>query len=689
MSQNTLVPRDPVDPEPATEPVTDPATELDPDPLELPDPEVAARAGEDPGEQPGRHRPRRLLPHPTEWLLTGAFGGCVLLLAYAYRVAATPGSDPMAPFAPFWAALLIWLGVACWVLFRPGSTPFQRSFTLLVTGLLMSVPKLLRNPDRPLFFDEIAHWSQTEYLSRTGQIDSRNVVSILADYPGLHAMTAALRQVTHLSSWQVGVLLVLVLRAVTPLLVRELARSARLPARTADLAGLVYTLNPGFLFFTGMYAYESAAIVFELAALAIALRVLISGRDQTGAHVRVLLVLAGAATVTHHLSSLFMALAVLMIPLVSVGSWATARGRRRLLITAAQVAAVVAGWTLLRLGTVWDYLVVFPRLAAAQLTRLLDQLLTGLGAGSDGSGAGAGAGSGTRSLLSDTGLPRYETLLALTSVPLVLALAGYGVWLTRDRQRSTALRTLIAIGLLYPLSMPLVLTVSGSPGAHRSWPFSYQGLAVLIAVAVAHLAAAARPGARTLRRIGATIVLGGLLVGNTASENHDVLRFPGRFVLGTEGRAQSPELIATATWSGDHLRDTGTVLSDYFTGGYISAFGRAPVAAAFPAWDLLFYPGPPKGQTVDRLGPEGVGFLVVDRRLSTGLFRTGFYIDASEPDAGVRTAPIPAAALLKFEAYPWMPKVYSSTDYDVYRFDLTRWQNPLLLPARKTRGGLQ
>jgi hypothetical protein len=258
----------------------------------------------------------------------------------------------------------------------------------------------------------------------------------------------------------------------------------------------------------------------------------------------------------------------------------------------------------------------------------------------------------TRSLLSDTGLPRYETLLALTSVPLVL-------------------------------------TVSGSPGAHRSWPPSYQGLAVLIAVAVAHLAAAARPGARALRRIGATIVLGGLLIGNTASENHDVLQFPGRFVLGTEGRAQSPELIATATWSGNHLRDTGTVLSDYFTGGYISAFGQAPVAAAFPAWDLLFYPGPPQGQTVDRLGPEGVGFLVVDRRLSTGLFRTGFYIDASEPDAGVRTAPIPAAALVKFEAYPWMPKVYSSTDYDVYRFDLTRWQNPLLLPDRKTRGGLQ
>jgi hypothetical protein len=674
---------------PASAPAPAPASELlsvltlvgtELEPLERPTETVVRQSQRNPGAMPGKHRRGRLLPHPTEWLLIGAFAGCVLLVAYAYRTAATPGSDPMAPFTPFWAGLLGWLGLACWVLLRAGSTRFQRSFTLVLTGLVMSLPKLARTPDLPVFFDEIAHWGQTEQMVRTGQVYRFNVVAILQDYPGLHALTTAVQQVTHLSVWQVGTVLVLAMRTATPLLVRELARAARLPNRICDLAGLVYTLNPGFLFFTGMFAYESTAIVFQLAALTIALRLLVGPRGEAGAHARVLLVLAAAATVTHHLTSLFLLLMILVVPLVSVGSWATRRGRKRLLLTAAQVSLLIVAWTAANLSTVWAYLGVFPQRAAEQLGGLV-RGLTG------GDGASRASGGGGRSLLSNTGLPGYETLLALLSVPLALGLAALGLWWVRDRLRSTALRTLVVIALAYPASLPLVLTVSGAPGAHRSWPFSYQALAVLIAVAAGTLAQAGQPGRRTVRRGLVALALAALLVGNCASENHAVLRFPGPYEPGTEGRVQSPELIATATWAGHELGGTGSGLSDYFTTGYVSAFGGARVASGFPGWDLLFYTTPPKRETVNLIRPDGVGYLVVDRRMSTGVFRTGFYLDASEPGAGVRSTPIPAAALTKFERYPWMQKVWSSTDYDVYRFDMDRWRDPALLPTRRIRPG--
>jgi hypothetical protein len=619
-----------------------------------------------PAERPSPGFP--LFAWRTELVLLLTFVASTLGLGYSFRLASTPGADPMAPFTPFWLSLGGWLVVAVTVLLRPRTTQFQAVLTLLASALLMSVPKLLRTPQLPLFFDEIAHWGQSQYMEQTGQIDRNNVVSILQDYPGLHAMTAALHEVTHLSTWQLGTATLLVLRLSVPLLIRQLALTARVPVRAANLAGFIYLLNPGFMFFTGMYAYESYAIVFQITALMLALRVLTSTRDRAQATVRLALVAAAGATVTHHLTSIFMALVIVLIPLTLWRSWAPGPSRRRTWIATVGVLELVALWTATNIATIWAYLGVFPQQAAAQFAKLVS--------GSDRApGSAPAASEGSRGVLQNTGLPRYEDLLALGSVPLACLLGFVGVLMMRQQHKSPVIRTLALITLAYPVSMPLVLTVSGAPGAHRSWPFSYQGLSVFIAVAVVALAGVAGR-LLVLRRAVAVGALLALMIGNCASENHDVLRFPGTFVLGTEGRAQSPELIQTAQWSGRELGSTGTVIADYFTGGYVSAFGKAPVAPGFPAWDILFYASPPPDRTIRLLASENVGFAVIDRRLSTGIFKTDFYIDASEPEAGVRKKPIPAAALTKFKAYPWMQKVYSSTDYDVYRFDLARWQDP-------------
>ena len=632
----------------------------------------AEAAPPSPAGPAGPERARvQLPPLAVRAVLLVALGVAVVGTGYAYRVALTTGARPggeMAPFAPFWAALLTWVVVAAWVLMRRGSSAFDRSLTILATGFVFAVPKYLRNPDLPLFFDEIAHWGQAQYMESTGRIDRHNVVEILQDYPGLHGMTAALHQVTHLPTWTLASIMLISVRSVLPLLVRDIARSARVPERAADLAALVYALNPGFMYFTGMYAYESFAIVFQIATLALALRVVVTARERAAQIGRLAVLTAAAATVTHHLTSLFMVGILLLLPLAALRSWAVEAVRERLLMVCTAVFALVATWTALNFATVWAYLGVFPQRAAQQFTGLLF--------GSD-RAPGSGAAAGSRGVLHNTGLPGYETVLALLSIPLAVALGGFGLWLLRRRPGSPVVRALAVLALAYPISMPLVLTIAGAPGAHRSWPFSYQGLAVFIGVALAAVGAAGYHGRwafpRRVAAIGALVVL---VVGNCASENHAVLRFPGAFVLGTEGRAQSPELLRTATWSGQELGGTGEVIADYYTGGYVSAFGGAPVASGFPGWDLLFYTGFPKLATVRALQPEHVGFMVVDRRLSTAVFRSGFYVDNSEPLANVRTKPIPAAALTKFEAYPWCQKVWSSTNYDVYRFDMSRLRLP-------------
>jgi hypothetical protein len=47
----------------------------------------------------------------------------------------------------------------------------------------------------------------------------------------------------------------------------------------------------------------------------------------------------------------------------------------------------------------------------------------------------------------------------------------------------------------------------------------------------------------------------------------------------------------------------------------------------------------------------------------------GVYFVPNEPQAAQRTSPVPAAALAKYESLPWVTKIYTSDNLEIYRFD--------------------
>ena len=181
----------------------------------------------------------------------------------------------------------------------------------------------------PVYFDELAHWRQVEHMVATGRILQDNVVVILRDYPGLHALTTALERATGLSTWTLGTVLLVSLRVVVPVLAATVARAAGLSPRAADLAGLVYALNPGFMFFTGMYAYESLAIVLQLAAVGLLGMVVAGSRPSAGAARRLSVLLTFAVALTHHLTSLMFLLMVFALLVLHRGRIARRDLRRQ------------------------------------------------------------------------------------------------------------------------------------------------------------------------------------------------------------------------------------------------------------------------------------------------------------------------------------------------------------------------
>ena len=687
---------------------------------------------EDRGAAPARRTGRPPIPAETTALplveerglplveagLVAAAAAAVLGLGWAYRLAST--GSPLR-FVAFWLPLLAFVAVVVAVLLDRRSDSVRRGLALILTGFVMSVPKVIRSPDLPIFFDELAHWRQANHMVATGDILQDNVVRILRDYPGLHAFTTVLERMTGAPTWVIGTAVLVALRCAVPVLAASVGRAAGLSVRAADLAGLVYVLNPGFMFFTGMYAYESLAIVFQLAVLALLGMVVAGSRGPAGAARRLAVLFTAAATMTHHLTSIMLLGMVFALLLLHSGrikrpTLRRLESRRRVARLGVTLIGVVLLWTALHAHEVWTYLSVFPAKAVEQLGTLVGQLTGNAPPPVQTSVATDAAGS--RGILAGAGVPLYEIVLGLLSVPLLTLLAAAGALLLWPLRRVPFSRLVVVVALGYPMSMPLVLTVHGAPAAHRSWPFTWQGLAVLVGAALASLAGLrvrapeadtqeeARDGAtdgapagtsrtrlRTrlrrgvrgwvgavqrlldrvappprVRGLAAFAVLAVVVVGTGAVENNATTRFPGPYVVGSEGRVQTPELVAAATWSRTLVRPRGPfgVSGDYYSIGYFSDIGDLPPVDTYPVWDLFFYEGAVKRESLEALPGSTLRLLAIDRRISLERPANGNYIDPSEPPTD---GPVPVGALDKLETFPWAVKVWAGTNYDVYRIE--------------------
>lgn len=611
-------------------------------------------------------------------LLAAAFVVGAVLFRFAYAEAfahALTGGDPGYHYTLYWLGMALFLVPASIRLLRvDGVSAGERKVLLIAIAVFTYVPRVLRSPDRPLFFDELAHWSQSEHLYQSGKLFQPNVVEIVADYPGLHILTVAAQHLSALDTYQVGLVIGGLSHVLDLLAVFLLTRRLLGSDRTAALAGLCYALNPGYLLFTAQYAYETLALIFVAWAIALANEA--GGAEKSRADrwkwIGATGVVIAALAVTHHLSSLFLAF-VLIVYALAHRPWRDwERGRHAVWIALIAIAAN-ALWMGTFGSSVFTYLAPYPRQG-------LEQVLAFFSAD--------GQSGGSRSAFQASSLPQYEMLLALAAPPLVSLLGAIGAWLNRRRLRtSPMLRTVFVVSICYPLSIPFVLTTAGAPGAHRSWPFTYLLLAALLGATIGAAtlgnfgrrgrpeqprrttSAARRRRINALLKAAAVIVVMIVIIGNSGSENNDENMFPGPWQDGTDSRTESPELLALATWARETQGGGHNFISDYTTGGVFGAFADDDYLVNFPSWDLYFYDAPPKLQTLEELGPDKVDFMLVDSRLSDSPFNAGYYFDQSEPEAFTRTSPIPLAALDKFTQYPWAVKIYQSQHYALYRLE--------------------
>jgi hypothetical protein len=608
----------------------------------------------------------------------------VLGLTFTYSWADTHG-DGQGHFHLFWLSFLLFLVPATVRLLQRNLATVERLALLVASGLLAYVPKLLRDPYGPLYADEMIHWRQSARVVETGQlfVDSP-LLRVVRYYPGLHALTAGLQELTGLTTWTTAIVVLVIARVLGVVGAYVAGAQLTRSRRAGGTVALLYALNPSFMFFDMQFAYESLAIVlfiWTVAALAIAVRREERGRSGV-AWWAVTQGCTALAAATHHLTSYVTALVVVLVAVFS--GCRRDRNRRVAVLTGLAAAWAVAwavGWLLVVAPFTLSYLEPYPTKALDQLTSIVS------------------GRQQSRALFEKSQLPAYERIAGLL-VPVILTAVVGSVMLGRWRQRRVEPgrwrqrridpdgrhpdrdplgAAMVAFGLVYFPSLLFMLSRSGNEGARRSWAFTFLGVAVIVAapllrfVDLATLAGRARRAAR----IGmVAVLLVTVQVGDVASAVNETYRYPGPYQFGSDTRSATAELYGLTAWFSRTYGPGRRLVGDRSTKILFGAHGDAEIASpddTFRTWTLYFDRELPDAGLMAQLRDGHWDYLVIDKRISRDLPRIGVYFLPDEPEAYQRTTPPPAEAIAKYDEQPFAIKVFESENYDVYRLDFAAY----------------
>ena len=164
-------------------------------------------------------------------------------------------------FERFWLGMLLFFIPAFWRLLSPQAMRSERFALLIGTALFSYVPKLFRCPYYFCYSDELTWWRGVQNLLQGSPILSDNPLGLIqGKFPGLMLLTIVLQKASGLSTFEVGLVLMGIMRVLTIVAIFLLGEKIFHSSRVGAAAALVYMMNANFLFFSSQFSYESLAV---------------------------------------------------------------------------------------------------------------------------------------------------------------------------------------------------------------------------------------------------------------------------------------------------------------------------------------------------------------------------------------------------------------------------------------------
>ncbi|HEX8067870.1 MAG TPA: hypothetical protein VF520_15225 [Thermoleophilaceae bacterium] len=589
---------------------------------------------------PPARRPRgdgRRLDPTRAALLACAIAAGLMVVAFADVVARDGDAGA---HALLWAGLL---AIFVPALVHAWSAPPRAEAVLgvVLLGLALYLVKVLHSPLHFTFHDEFSTLRTTVDIERSGTLfESNPLIQVHPFYPALELVTSAVASVTGLSTFVSGLIVIGVLRVALMAALFLIFESAT-STRVAALATVLYACNPNFVFFDSQWAYESFALPLALVVAAMAAR---GGRSA-----RLAIPIVVALCLSHPLTSI--ALTAFLVVWAGIETWTARRGggraRRELWVLALVGAVCMTLWATLVARSLGGYLGPVIGDAGSSLADLL--------LGESGPKRIFGAAGAADTPLLERAAGFAAVLLALAGI----ALGARAVW----RRFEPLAAALVTVALAYPLTLPLRLTEAGTEISNRASEFVFVGVALLGALALVERRRAAFATPLVVAAAGIAFV-GGVVIGTARWA-----RLPGGYLVSADERSVEPEGRLAARWARQELGTRNRIFADRVNGLLMGSIGlQDPQVGEIlgrPVSELLTAP------TVDddvrlAISADRIGYLVVDKRLATGLPEVGFYFEREEPGAYRHRRPLGLGGLVKYDLVCPVGRAFDSGDLVVY-----------------------
>ena len=625
-------------------------------------------------KRPSSHQQRVLMSVAALAVPAGA-----ALIVVAYHHAAGLEQPDNLQFALYWSGFLMGMlplvALAC----ARGVDAVMRTCALVGIGLFGMVPRLQRFG--PAGSDEFIHLRQSMEAFYSGEVGhTLFLLPISKEFFGLHQASSAFALLTGMPLWFAGMTVVLLGHVLSVLAVYQLIRLVDVPAPGAAVGAVVYTLNPSWLFFNAGFSYESLALPLALWCLAATVGAGRATDRPASRSIAAALFCVAVLPMIHHLSTIMLCLILALIIVARLAFWyprtlvsGLAADRERLwplaLIWFCLLVSINFWWSE-KYEWLLSYLSPAWTEGLSQLGKIFD---------------GIGRASGQRSLFGNSLNPIYEVVSGYLYPFVVLALFLWSltvVW--RNRRRvSSAVWGFAVLGAMFFASMPMLLTHGGAEGAHRSWGYSFIGIAVVCGFAWSHGPRSWESSAERLRlvapllsrpglRAGAACLVFTVLAFGSATLGVNLsARFPGSAHVGDDARSVSKEGAAVAAWLEAHADVDTPVLADRYVSTQVGSLGRMSAlrpSDSFPIWDLYMSAAPVRPEVLKQISDSDIRYFVVDSRMATTRPKMGYWFTRNEP--GVRGDQLfPQAALDRFNCLPWLQGVYAAGPLTVYEVD--------------------
>jgi len=578
--------------------------------------------------------------------ITAALGLLVIAVADGMSRSASPNA-----LAVWWAGYAL-LGVPILGrLLRSGPSRSERIGLLLVLGLVLYLIKVFQSPLAFALPDEFSHWRTLEDILFTGHLGAVNpLLGPSPSYPGLEISAAAGINVGGLSLFSAGTLVVALGRLLVILgafLLIELLSSS---PRVAGVGTAIYMANGSFLFFDAAFSYESLAIGLAFIALWASIQTA-RATEHRAVYAAGAVVAITATTMTHHLTALLLALALVAWAVVALFLPRGPDGRRVPILLAAAALAINGIWLATFASPAIAYLdKIFGPGLSAVLEVLTGQLPV-------------------RQLFAPTvgfPIPLPEVAASYASVLVIALTAPFAAAsVFRRRRRDAVVLIMIASLPLYPAALLLRLVGAATEIAGRITEFVFLPIGFVLADWLISGWPSARPRLKAVAWAGLIVLFAGAA---TLGEPF-YLRLPGPYRVAAESRSIEPLGKSTASWVLAELGPGNRFLADRTNTKLLGSIGwqfpvtnfNSGVSTAYIMFDGGL--GPLERQLI-RDGQ--VRYVLADWRLTLALPVFAYYFEQAEPGVEERTKAFPEEGITKFNSAPGVDRIFDGGDLVIY-----------------------